>query len=243
MVATTPRHRPWPYALPPSPEQWQALDATRRLADVRARLLPKLNSELAARGCKSGDPAFIRIFKETSELELWLRPGAGGFRLFQTYRVACYSGTLGPKTREGDMQAPEGFYAFGKSQLNPASRYHLSFNIGYPNEFDRSQKRTGSLIMVHGSDVSIGCFAMTDPVIEEIYLIVEAALNAGQAGVPVHAFPFRMSAARMENARIAGEPSLAFWQELKTGHDIFEKTRVPPAVSVAGGQMAFDEAF
>ena len=126
-----------------------------------------------------------------------------------------------------------------KPQLNPASSYHLAFNIGYPNAYDRSLKRTGSLIMVHGSNVSIGCFAMTDPVIEEIYLIVETALNAGQDRVPVHVFPFRMTEERITAAESANAEWLGFWGNLKEGHDLFEAHKSPPAVSVEAGKYSF----
>ena len=228
-----------PYPAPPPPEEWDKLGAAERLASTRQRLLPKLNDELAAKACKLGQPVFVRVFKETNELELWLQPGAGkAFQLFRLYPIAVFSGTLGPKTQEGDLQAPEGFYAVTKSLLNPASRYHLSFNIGYPNEYDRHHQRTGNLIMVHGRNVSIGCFAMTDPVIEEIYLIVEAALNAGQRAALVHVFPFRMTEERMTAAETASSPWLEFWKNLKQGHDWFEEKKLPPVVSLQGGKYA-----
>ena len=229
-----------PYAAPPSPDEWAGLDPGQRLADARGRLQPQLDKELAIRGFKLGDAAFVRIFKETNELELWLRARSDGpFGLFRNYHIALYSGVLGPKLKEGDMQAPEGFYSVTKSQLNPASSYHLAFNIGYPNEYDRAHQRTGSLIMVHGSNVSIGCFAMTDPVIEEIYLVVEAALNHGQERVPVHVFPFRMTDERMANARMQNDVWLGFWETLKEGHDLFEAKKLPPEVSVRDGRYAF----
>lgn len=229
-----------PYAPPPPQEEWVGLAANQRLANARARLQPQLDAELSSRGFKLGDAAFIRIFKESNELELWLQPEARGpFRLYCDYRIAFYSGALGPKTKEGDYQAPEGFYSVGRSQLNPASSYHLAFNIGYPNEYDRALKRTGSLIMVHGSNVSVGCFAMTDPVIEEIYLIVEAALDRGHERVPVHVFPFRMTAQRMTEARNKDDEWLGFWENLKEGHDAFETRRSPPGVSIKDGRYSF----
>jgi murein L,D-transpeptidase YafK len=123
--------------------------------------------------------------------------------------------------------------------LNPQSDYHLSFNIGYPNDFDQAQARTGSFIMVHGKNMSIGCFAMTDPVIEQIYLIVDAALNHGQASVPVHVFPFRMTDERMAQAEKEGSPWLAFWKNLRDGHDRFETQHVPPKAKSAGNCYAF----
>ncbi|MEZ5385920.1 MAG: 2-dehydro-3-deoxyphosphooctonate aldolase, partial [Prosthecobacter sp.] len=146
---------------------------------------------------------------------------------------ACYSGSLGPKTREGDMQAPEGFYLVTQKQLNPASSYHLSFNIGYPNDYDLALQRTGSLIMIHGDECSIGCFAMTDPLIEEIYLIVEAALQH-TASVPVHIFPFRMSDERLQSEK--DSPHHDFWQDLHTFHELFVQTLRVPQVIVKDGR-------
>jgi len=224
-----------PYSVPPSLEEWRSLKAPERLADVRARLLPKLQKELAARKCELGQPAFIRIFKESRELELWMQGGAGEWRLFRRYPIACFSGTLGPKTREGDLQAPEGFYSVTQQQMNPASSYHLAFNIGYPNAYDLAQQRTGSLIMVHGDVCSVGCFAMTDAVIEEIYLVVEAAVSGG-GSVGVHCFPFRMTAARIKEAE---EAHLDFWRELLPAYDVFEKEHRVPQVMVEDGKYLF----
>ncbi len=81
---------------------------------------------------------------------------------------------------------------------------------------------------------------MTDPVIEQIYLIVEAALDNGQASVPVHVFPFRMTAERMIAAEVSKSKWLGFWRNLKEGHDLFETTSMPPAVSVQAGDYRFD---
>lgn len=220
-----------PYPAPPPAGQWQAMNAATRLADVRARLLPKLHDELAAHQLQLGQPANIRIFKESRELELWLQNNQG-WQLFRTYPIACFSGALGPKTKEGDMQAPEGFYSVTPQQLNPMSRYHLSFNVGYPNTYDLAHQRTGSLIMVHGDTCSIGCFAMTDPLIEEIYLIVEAALKT-EATIPIHIFPFRMSGERMQKA--LDSPHIEFWQNLRPAFDLFEKDHCVPQITVENG--------
>ena len=213
----------------PAPDNWQSLTAEQRLADLHARRDPGVKAALAAQGLSLGDPVFIRIIKESRELELWLKPAAATtYKRFQTYPIACFSGTLGPKTKEGDLQAPEGFYATTRKLMNPASKYHLAFNIGYPNANDQALGRTGSFIMVHGKDVSIGCFAMTDPIIEEIYLIVDAALSAGQNTVPVHCYPFRMTAERLAAAK--DSPWQAFWQSLKPAWDAFEQTMLPPQI-------------
>ena len=208
------------------------MGAPERLADVRARLLPKLTAELGVKKCKLGQPAFIRLFKESRELELWVKGEAAEWRLFRTYPIACFSGTLGPKTREGDMQAPEGFYSVTQKQLNPASNYHLAFNIGYPNAYDLALKRTGSLIMVHGDLCSVGCFAMTDAVIEEIYLVVEAAVKGG-GSVAVHCFPFRMTE---ESLKHSDPAHVDFWQELVPGYEVFEKERRVPVIEVENGR-------
>ncbi|OYW71290.1 MAG: hypothetical protein B7Z37_28220 [Verrucomicrobia bacterium 12-59-8] len=226
---------PLPYPAPPEPEAWRGMKAAERLANVQTRLLPKLHEQLAAATqCKLGQPAFIRIFKESRELELWVQRSTGSreWGLLRTYPIACFSGTLGPKTREGDMQAPEGFYDVTARLLNPASNYHLAFNIGYPNAYDLEQKRTGSLIMVHGDMCSVGCFAMTDAVIEEIYLVVEAACK-GSGSVPVHVFPFRMTVERMRSAE---EAYREFWEELVPVYEVFEKERRVPKVGVEDGK-------
>lgn len=232
MQIITRDHVSLPYTPPPPPEQWQPMSAADRLANVRSRLLPKLHDELVSKQLKLGQPAFIRIFKESRELELWLQNNEG-WQIFRTYPIATFSGSLGPKTREGDMQAPEGFYSVTKQQLNPASSYHLSFNIGYPNAYDLHHQRTGSFIMVHGNVVSIGCFAMTDPLIEEIYLIVEAALK-NTSTVPVHVFPFRITDERLQKEYTS--PHLDFWQNLRSAHDLFEKDKQVPRITVENGR-------
>ena len=147
------------------------------------------------------------------------------------------SGTLGPKLAEGDCQAPEGFYFVANRHLNPRSTYHLSFNLGFPNAYDLAHGRTGSHLMVHGSDMSIGCFAMTDPGIEEIYTLCAAALAKGQPFFRVHIFPFRMNEERMTKA--AGDPWEEFWKNLKEGHDLFERNHVPPEVNVQDKRYVF----
>lgn len=206
-----------------------------RAEEVRRRVMPRLQAELAPRGLQPGRPVFIRIFKESKELELWMQPEADArFQLARAYPVATYgSGRLGPKLAEGDLQAPEGVYEVGAEQLNPRSSYHLAFNIGYPNAYDRAHGRTGSFIMVHGSRSSIGCFAMTDPFIEEIYLLVEEALRQGQGRFAVHIFPFRMTEQRMAAAR--GDRWHAFWEQLQPIYEAFEASGRPPRVAVEGG--------
>ena len=223
--------------VPPAPENWQSLAGSERLSNLLERRTPDVSATLQLHGFEPGNPVFLRIIKESHELELWLQAkDSKSFRLFKTYPIARWSGALGPKEKEGDRQAPEGFYSVDARRMNPQSRYHLSFNIGYPNAYDLAHKRTGALLMVHGKDVSIGCYAMTDPAIEEIYLIVHTALAAGQPAIAVHCYPFRMSDERLAQA---SGPWLDFWRNLKQGWDRFEQTHQPPRWSVKGGRYVF----
>ncbi len=212
----------------------------KRAADAAKRVTPRLTAELKAKGVglAVGNPVYLRVFKESREMEVWVQSKqTKKFVLFKTYRIAAMSGVLGPKQKEGDMQAPEGFYYVNRGRMNPQSRFHLAFNVGYPNKYDRAYRRTGSALMVHGNRVSIGCFAMTDHYIEEIYTLCNAALRKGQPFFRVHSFPFRMTAQRMAQAK--GSHWYSFWQNLKTGYDAFEKTKVPPNVSVASKRYTF----
>lgn len=187
---------------------------------------------------KMGAPVFIRAFKEERELEVFLQADNGTYELLRSYPVAAASGKLGPKFFEGDSQVPEGFYFSSQQSMKPDSAFHLAFNIGYPNAYDRAHGRTGSYIMVHGSNVSIGCLAMTDEKIEEIYALCQAALDAGQPFFRVHIFPFRMTEARMQKA--TSSEHYDFWKNLKTGYDLFEQNRVPPDVGVKDKQYTFE---
>ncbi|HEY8275694.1 MAG TPA: murein L,D-transpeptidase family protein [Methyloceanibacter sp.] len=197
----------------------------------------KFDARLAEKGMKLGDPVLVRVFKLESELELWLEKD-GRYVKFATYPICRFSGRLGPKLREGDRQAPEGFYTVDKDWLNPNSRWHRSFNLGYPNAFDRAHDRTGSFIMVHGGCLSVGCFAITDAGVDEVWRLVTAALDKGQPRFAVQVFPFRMNEA---NLALRKQSDFAeFWTNLKTGHDLFETTGVPPVVSVCDGAYAFE---
>jgi len=186
-----------------------------------------------------GDPVYIRIFKEASLLEVWIRSGAQ-YELLKNYFICAYSGALGPKEKEGDKQAPEGFYKVRKEHLNPNSKFHLSFNLGYPNAYDKAHNRTGSFLMVHGNCVSIGCYAMTDEKIEEIYALVEKALKKGQKYVPVHIYPFKMTKENM--ADHSENRWYDFWTNMKEGYDYFETEKLPPRIKVKNGHYIITEA-
>jgi len=193
---------------------------------------PQLERDLAAAGLALGSPVYLRITKQPAELTAYVADADGAFRAFRSWPVCSVSGGLGPKIREGDGQAPEGFYKVAPAQMNPASSYHLSFNLGYPNAFDRANGRTGSFLMVHGSCVSIGCFAMTDPVIEEIWTLMQAAFEGGQKAVDVHVFPFAMTEENL--AAQWGSAHLPFWTSLAPAWVQFEETARVPKVKVSG---------
>lgn len=200
--------------------------------------LSRFAARMEAAGVKPGMPVHLRIYKLESEIELWVQKD-GRFERFATYPICMWSGRLGPKLKEGDRQAPEGFYTVAKDALNPNSIEHLSFNLGFPNIYDQGKGRTGSFLMVHGGCASIGCYAVTDRVVDEIWAFVTAALDNGQARIPVHAFPFRMTKRNLALRR--GDPWAGFWDNLKKGHDLFARDKIPPKVSVCEGRYVFEK--
>lgn len=219
-------------------ETCDSLPGPERAKAAADRVRPALEKDLAAKGLHFGDPVFLRGFKEEGQLELWVRRrDTGKYEHFRTWDVAAQSGKPGPKLAEGDRQVPEGFYFVPPAGMKPDSVFHLAFNIGYPNKYDRHHGRTGTFIMIHGNRVSIGCLAMTDEKIEEIYTLCDAALNGGQDYFRVHLFPFRMSDERLAREKESGW--FGFWTNLKEGHDQFERTKVPPEVDVEDGRYRF----
>jgi len=185
-------------------------------------------------------PILIRIYKEERTLEIWKQDRSGKFALLNSYPICKFSGNLGPKLMQGDHQAPEGFYDITPDQMNPNSSEYLAFNTGFPNAFDRSLGRTGSFLMVHGGCRSVGCYAMTDYAMEEIYGLVDEAFKGGQEKVQLQAFPFAMTAQNL--AGHAGDPNLPFWELLKTGSDAFSATERPPRVAVCDRRYVFNPA-
>lgn len=203
------------------------------------RLPDQLTQTLRARGMAVTSPIMVRIFKEESTLEVWKQKENGRYDLAASYDICKWSGKLGPKFTEGDRQAPEGFYTVRPHQMNPKSQYHLSFNIGFPNAYDRAHGRTGQHLMVHGACSSAGCYSMTDEQVEQIYAFARDAFRGGQTEFQIQAFPFRMTAANM--ARYRDDPNFEFWKMLKEGYDHFEITRVPPKVDVCGRRYVFNQ--
>ena len=206
----------------------------------QARITPPdslpLAAKLAERGFAPGQPVHLRIFKEENSLEVWMERN-GRFDLALVYPVCAWSGSLGPKLREGDGQSPEGFYLVSRRQLKPDSSFHRAINIGFPNAFDTALGRTGSFLMIHGACVSIGCYAMTDAGIEEIYGLVEQALLNGQQAVPVHIFPFRMTEQRL--AAASSQNWFPFWRNLAEGDRLFRETGRPPGAFACGERYGF----
>jgi len=212
-----------------------AVPSSERSRDAVKRNEARLQVELEEKGMSLGSPVFIRIFKSTAKLEMWVQKGTT-FELFRTYDICRFSGRLGPKEKTGDYQAPEGCYFVKSRAMNPQSKFHLSFNLGYPNAYDRHHKRTGSALMVHGSCVSIGCFAMGDDNIEEIWTLCTKALERGQSYFRVHCFPFELTETNL--TRYSSSEWHDFWTNLKEPYDYFETHKVPPNVVVRDGKYA-----
>ncbi|MDE1934829.1 MAG: murein L,D-transpeptidase [Bradyrhizobium sp.] len=199
---------------------------------------PKLVAAMDAKNMDLQSPILIRLFKQEAELEVWKQDRTGRFALLKTYPICRWSGDLGPKVREGDRQAPEGFYSITPAQMNPTSAYYLSFNTGYPNAYDRALGHTGSELMVHGDCSSRGCYAMTDEQIAEIYALGRESFFGGQKAFQFQAYPFRMTPANF--ARHRNSPHMAFWKMIKEGNDDFEVTRQEPKVDFCEKKYVFD---
>ena len=183
-------------------------------------------------------PTVIRTYKKEAELEIWKMKSNGEYALLKTYPMCRWSGQLGPKKREGDMQVPEGFYSIAPGQMNPNSHYYLAFNVGYPNAYDRAYGRTGGNVMVHGVCSSAGCFSMTDEQVADIYAIARELFAGGQREIQLQSYPFHMTAENMAKFRL--DPNIDFWKNLKDGSDHFEVTKNEPSVLVCGKHYVFD---
>ena len=199
---------------------------------------PKLIADMTAKDMDLQSPMLVRIFKQEAELEIWKQDRSGRFALLKTYPICRWSGDLGPKVKEGDRQAPEGFYSISPAQMNPQSSYYLSFNTGYPNAFDKALGRTGSQLMVHGDCSSRGCYAMTDEQIAEIYSLGRESFFGGQRAFQLQAYPFKMTPINMAKHR--NNPNMPFWKMIKEGWDHFEVTRQEPKVDFCEKKYVFD---
>jgi murein L,D-transpeptidase YafK len=201
-------------------------------------ITPQTMALMQEKGMAKESPILLRIYKEESELEIWKKTTAGNYELLKKFPICKWSGELGPKVKQGDRQAPEGFYSIRPELMNPHSSYHLAFNLGFPNEFDRAHNRTGAHLMVHGDCSSSGCYAMTDEQIAEIFALAREAFDGGQLAFQVQAFPFRMTNANMTRHR--NNPNIPFWRTLKEGSDHFEATRQEPKIDVCAKRYVFN---
>jgi murein L,D-transpeptidase YafK len=208
-------------------------EPSKALAPIPARTL----ALMAARGTSASEPLVIRTYKKEAELEIWKRRRDGRFVYIKTFPICRWSGQLGPKLYPGDRQTPEGFYEVGSGQMNPNSHYYLSFDTGFPNAYDKAHGASGSAVMIHGTCSSMGCFAMTDAQIGEIYAIAREALKGGQHALQLQAYPFRLTARNM--ALYRADKNITFWRELKEGSDRFESTGEILSIDVVAGQYRF----
>jgi murein L,D-transpeptidase YafK len=201
-------------------------------------LSDRMLAEIESKNMAKESPILVRIFKEESELEVWKEDKSGRFALLHTYPICRWSGELGPKFKQGDRQAPEGFYTITPGLMNPNSSYYLAINTGFPNAYDRANGRTGAFLMIHGDCSSAGCYAMTDEQVAEIYSLARESFFGGQKSFQIQAYPFRMTPLNM--ARHRNSPHMAFWKMLKQGYDHFEVTRLEPKVDVCEKRYVFD---
>lgn len=148
------------------------------------------------------------VLKQERQVELYAQNAGSTYRFIRSYSITAASGHLGPKLREGDWQVPEGIY--GVDSLNPNSHYHLALHVDYPNAFDRAQAKAdgrnqlGGDIMIHGSNVSIGCVAMGDQAAEDLFVL---SAQAGISHVRLLFCPFDF---RFTKKTLAG-PDLPVW--------------------------------
>jgi hypothetical protein len=177
---------------PPQASAWSSPKASAPLRDYRlarklAEISPGASRRLTAKfgaakvAWPPSEVAYVTI-KDEKVVELHARPEGGAWKLVHRYPVLAASGKPGPKLEQGDKQVPEGVY--GISYLNPASRYHVSLRVNYPNAFDRQmaakdkRKNLGGDIMFHGKAVSAGCIAVGDAAAEELFVL------AAEVGLP-----------------------------------------------------------
>ncbi|HVK91702.1 MAG TPA: L,D-transpeptidase family protein [Mycoplana sp.] len=196
-------------------------------------------SKMASLNIDRNAPLMLRIFKEEGTLEVWKADRSNRFQMVKTYQICAWSGKLGPKVKEGDRQAPEGFYPLGPQHMNPNSQYYLAINTGFPNRYDQANARSGTNLMIHGACSSSGCYSMTDEQMIEIFAFARDAFKGGQKTIQLQAFPFRMTAENM--ARHRDNPNIEFWKMLKTGYDHFQITKRPPEVAVCDQKYVYNQ--
>lgn len=213
---------------------------TPRTRLITEEVAERLRGELDPLGLAPGDPVHLRVFKEESELELWMKSAdEPQYVLFKVFRLTHCAGQPGPKLREGDGQAPEGFYNASADSMRPETKHHLGIDLGFPNRYDRYHGYTGSDLMLHGGANGAGAYALSPQDMEEVYTLAEAGLEEGQKQIRISVLPFRMTDKRMDRAWKENSSSLEFWMNLKEGYDFFENVRLPPRVEIESGRYAF----
>jgi murein L,D-transpeptidase YafK len=215
------------------------IDLSKVKNKVEQPLPSRILAEMSAKGMDRNSPIMIRIFKEEGALEIWKAKTDNRFDKIADYKICAWSGRLGPKVKQGDRQAPEGFYNLSRANLNPNSKYYLAINTGFPNRYDAVNGRSGTDLMIHGACSSSGCYSMTDQQVLEIYAFARDALKGGQQTVQLQAFPFRMTADNMVKHRM--NENIDFWKMLKVGYDNFEVTKRPPEVNVCEKKYVFNQ--
>ena len=216
----------------------ESFDPSKISNKVEQPLPAKILQDMAAKDMDRNSPIMIRILKEEGVLEIWKEKRNKRFEKIVEYQICAWSGRLGPKKKEGDRQAPEGFYSLSPAHLNPNSKYYLAINTGFPNRFDAANGRTGSNLMIHGACSSSGCYSMTDAQILEIYAFARDAFKGGQTTIQLQALPFRMTAENMARHRLS--TNYDFWKMVKVGYDQFEVTKRPPEVNVCERRYVFN---
>lgn len=204
---------------------------------ARQDLPTALRQKIAKLGIDKYAPVLIRIFKKENKLEIWKLSRAANYIKVASYNICAWSGKLGPKFMEYDRQAPEGFYSLTTNHMNAYSHYYLAFDIGFPNEVDKANGRSGHHLMIHGACSSSGCYAMSDKSMAQIYALVRDGFLGGQSKVQIQALPFALNAANM--ALYAHDKNFTFWQNLKIGYDIFNITHQPVDYSAQKGAYKF----
>ncbi len=216
------------------------IPATSRSLSIVEETRARLDAGLKRMDLKVGDPVFLRLFKEERELEVWMKPaGKPSYTLFKVYRMSDVEGKVGPKIKEGDGQAPEGFYYVSPARFVPDTKHYLGLDLGYPNDYDKYHGRTGGDLMIHGGSRAAGAFAIPKKGMEEVYTLAAAAVSSGQKFFRVNVFPFRMDDKRMDKEFKRNSKWLDFWINLKEGYDFFENAHFPPDVALSGGEYDY----
>jgi len=177
---------------------------------------------------------YLRIFKQEQIVEVWAKSKTDiTYTHITDYKICSISGELGPKRRQGDGQIPEGFYFINR--FNPYSNFYLSLGLNYPNQADKiitAGNDSGGDIFIHGNCVTIGCIAITDDKIKEMYIFAIEAKLHGQEKIQVHIFPCKMTDKKMLELKNHNPLLITFWQSIKPAYDMFEKNKTAPSFSV-----------